>query len=72
MTPEQSPKPAPGIVVPRVTPTEVADRLGISPNQARKLIRTGQIHGIKMGKYLRTTWDDVRTYLERDRRTSAD
>lgn len=43
---------------------KVAEILDISKNTAYALVRSGQIHGIKVGRQYRITKDALKKYLE--------
>lgn len=46
-------------------PKQVADVLGISERSATRLLSTGAIHGLRVGRLWRTTASKVREYTER-------
>jgi len=60
---------SPGAKAPFVPPikcAEVSRAIGLSFSVVRLLMSTQQIKSIKVGKFWRTTWDEVKAYLERN------
>ena len=48
---------------PLLTPTEVADRLRVSANTVRSLIRSGEIESIRVGRQLRVSEDALSRFI---------
>jgi excisionase family DNA binding protein len=51
-----------------ITVTEASERCGLSASHVRKLVREGQIKGLKVGWSWLTTEEAVREYLKEERR----
>ena len=50
-------------VPPLLTPSEVADRLRVSANTVRSLIRSGEIESIRVGRQLRVSEDALSRFI---------
>ena len=50
-----------------LTPDEVAQRLGITPNTVRIYLREGRIKALKVGKLWRVRESDLQKHIEKDR-----
>lgn len=48
-----------------LTPDEVAQRLGITPNTVRIYLREGRIKALKVGKLWRVRESDLQKHIER-------
>lgn len=48
---------------PLLTPSEVADRLRVSANTVRSLIRSGEIESIRVGRQLRVSEDALSRFI---------
>jgi len=49
-----------------LTPDEVAQRLGITPNTVRIYVREGRIKALKVGKLWRVRESDLQKHIEGD------
>jgi len=49
-----------------LTPDEVAQRLGITPNTVRIYLREGRIKALKVGKLWRVRESDLQKHIEGD------
>ncbi len=50
---------------------EVADKLGVTYQLIYKLVRTGDLPAIRLGKLYRVSADDLAAYLERSKSAAA-
>lgn len=51
-----------------ISVTDASEVSGLTPGYIRRLLRNGQIRGIKIGRDWRTTEEAVREYLKQERR----